>query len=96
MESTNLGNKMKEPVTMTASDFMPEEESEARKSSPILLTEKEKTLFKMYGKEKGWQVTTTMRICTKAVILLEYQMANSLNEALKKAEKLDIDGRKNK
>jgi hypothetical protein len=87
---------MKEPVTMTVSDFLPEEESEARKSRPVLLTDKEQNLFRMYGKEKGWKVTTTMRICTKAVILLEYQMANSLIEALKKAEKLDIDGRKKK
>lgn len=81
---------------MTESDFLPEVEIEARKSRPVLLTDKEQNLFKMYGKEKGWKVTTAMRICTKAVILLEYQMASSLNEALKKAEKLDIDGRKKK
>jgi hypothetical protein len=82
-------------LIMEAKDFLPEEINEPRKSIPLLLTDKEKKLIKMYAKEKGWSsLTGTMRICTKAVILMEYQMAGSLEEALKKSTLLEIDGRK--
>ena len=47
----------------------------------------------MYAKEKGWKTTKTMRVCTKAVILMEYKKAISLSDALDKACRLEVDRR---
>jgi hypothetical protein len=77
------------------SDFLPAEEKEPRSKNARLIgmTKKEVDLFTMYAKEKGWPLTGTMRICTRAVILMAYKKANSLEEALKKSSLLDADGR---
>ena len=75
-------------------DFLPAEMPEVRKISAVLLTNQEKKLFIMYGKEKGWPVTKVMRVCTKAVILYENKRATTLLEAMVKAELLEVDGRK--
>jgi len=80
-------------LTVYNSDFVPDAQFEGRKSRPVRMTDKEYSLFSAYAKEKGWPVTKTIRICTRAIILMEYKKANSLEEALKKSFLLDGDGR---
>jgi len=78
---------------MDNNDFLPDTLPERRKQVIIVLTDKEKALFTTYGKDKGWSVGKTLRICGRAVILMEFKKVNSFEEALRKATLLDIDGR---
>lgn len=79
---------------MDDSDFLPDVFTEKHVQRTIGLTDRELKLFSMFAKEKGWKVAKTMRVCTKAVILLEYKKANSLEEALRKSSLLEVDRRR--
>lgn len=73
--------------------FIPEPDHCRREVKNIQFTKKERALFEMYAKDKGWGFSKMFRITARAVILLEYKKALSLEEALKKAVLLDVDGR---
>lgn len=73
--------------------FIPDALPEVRRSVGMTLTEKERKLFKIYATEKHMPVAKLMRVCVRAVMLLEYKKANSLEEAMRKATLLDLDGR---
>ena len=64
-----------------------------RGTKNIQFSKKERALFETYAKEKGWPFSRMFRICARAVILLEYKKALTLEEAIKKSVLLDIDGR---
>jgi hypothetical protein len=68
-------------------------ENYQRGNKLIQFSKKERALFETYAKQKGWSFSKMFRICARAVILLEYKQAASLEEALSKAVLLDIDGR---
>lgn len=78
---------------MEVNDFIPDPEQERRTTKAFLVSKKERFLFETYAKEKGWSFTKMVRICIRAIILMEYNRASSLEEALKKAFLLDVDGR---
>lgn len=78
---------------MDNEDFLPDTLSEKRKGYLVGLTTKEKTLYDTYSKAKGWSFPKMMRICSRAVILMDLRKVNSFEEAMKKATLLDIDGR---
>lgn len=64
-----------------------------RGTKGIQFSKKERALFESYAKAKGWPFSRMFRVCTRAVILLEYNKASTLEEAIKKSVLLDIGGR---
>lgn len=73
--------------------FVPNVVKEKRKQYLVGMTKQEKALFDTYAESKGWAFAKALRIGTRAAMLMEYKKANSIEEAINKSLKLDIDGR---
>lgn len=63
-----------------------------RKQFPLLLSDEERELFETYGKLKGWNVSKTIRITCRALILADINKT-TLDISLAKATLLDGEGK---
>lgn len=64
-----------------------------RKNSPVLLLPKEKEMFNVFAKSKGWSLGQFLRIASTTCILLDTKKAPTYAKALEMASILDMQGK---